>query len=96
MNKRLHALISGRVQSVGYRNFVEDTADMLNLTGWVRNLYSGEVEVVAEGEESILRQFSGIISTGPSLAHVNQYHEEYSPATNEFRDFAIRTTYISD
>jgi acylphosphatase len=96
MNKRLHAMISGRVQNVGYRNFVEDAADVLNLTGWVRNLYSGDVEVMAEGDEGILRQFSGIISTGPSLAHVNHYTEEYQPATGEFRDFTVRANYLSE
>ena len=96
MNKRLYAVITGRVQRVGYRDFVEDAADLLELTGWVRNLYNGDVEVVVEGEEPKLQQFSALISTGPSLAFVRNYTEDWSPATGEFRDFAIRVTSIGD
>lgn len=96
MIKRLHALINGRVQRVGFRDFVEDTADSLNISGWVRNLYSGEVEVTAEGEEADLRRFSALIAGGPSLAFVTDFREEWQPATGEFRGFQIRASFISD
>jgi len=46
---RLHAFVKGRVQGVGFRYFVLQSVEGLDLTGWVRNLYDGLVEVVAEG-----------------------------------------------
>jgi acylphosphatase len=93
---RLHAVIAGRVQQVGFRNFVEEAADNLHLSGWVRNLYSGEVEVVAEGSELQLQQLSALLKTGPQLAYIRDYQEDYSPATGEYRSFQVRSTYIGD
>ncbi len=93
---RLHAVITGRVQQVGFRNFAEEAADQLNLTGWVRNLYSGEVEIVAEGNERSLRQLSELLKAGPPMAFVRDYREEFSPATGEFRSFQVRSTFISE
>jgi len=93
---RLHAVITGRVQQVGFRNFVEEAADKLKLYGWVRNLYSGEVEVVAEGSEHSLRQLSELLKTGPSMAFIRDYREEILPATGEFHSFQVRSTFISE
>ncbi len=47
---RLHAVVEGHVQGVGFRYFVLTKAQHLNLTGWVRNTAEGNVEVMAEGE----------------------------------------------
>ena len=46
-----HVVVSGRVQGVGFRAFVEDTAVRLNLEGWVRNKHDGSVEAVFAGSE---------------------------------------------
>lgn len=96
MNKRLHLTINGRVQGVGFRSFVEDEADQLGLTGWVRNLYSGEVEVIAEGQEKDLSSFFERMKIGPSLCHIIEIKSEWLTATSEFRSFNIRSTYVSD
>ncbi len=96
MDKRIHAIVNGRVQGVGFRIFVEEEADKLGLTGWVRNLYSGEVEIVAEGEENLLVPFSEKIKQGPSLSYIRDFALEWLSATGEFRDFNIRSTFISD
>jgi len=96
MKKRLHAIIQGRVQRVGFRNFVEEIASQLEVTGWVRNLYSGEVEVVAEGEETQLIPFLAHISQGQPPAHVIDVKIEWEFATGEFSSFDIRTTWVSD
>jgi acylphosphatase len=48
-SSRLHAIIEGHVQGVGFRNFVQIIAKLIGVTGWVRNLYDGNVEVIAEG-----------------------------------------------
>jgi acylphosphatase len=96
MDKRLHAIVEGRVQGVGFRNFVEMQAVSLDLTGWVRNLYSGEVEVLVEGPESALEFFLHDLEAGPSHAHVQKVKAEWSPSQDEFSSFDIRTTWISD
>lgn len=64
-------LVSGRVQGVGYRYFVAREADALGVTGWVRNLPHGQVEVVAEGTVAQLATLEGRLWEGPPHAHVS-------------------------
>lgn len=64
-------LVQGRVQGVGYRYFVQREADVLGLTGFVRNLPDGNVEVVAEGGEPALAQLEARLREGPSFARVS-------------------------
>jgi acylphosphatase len=66
----VHYLIRGRVQGVGYRNFVLRRAAALGLVGWARNLPDGRVEVVARGEESTLSTFENLLVHGPPHAQV--------------------------
>lgn len=89
MQKRIHVFYSGRVQGVGFRFTTEDIARELGITGWVMNLRDGGVEVVAEAEESILKDF---------LSRIQQYFRSYirnaevrwEEAVGEFRDFVIK------
>ena len=87
---RLHLIISGRVQGVGFRFSAYDEAKDLGLAGWVRNLYSGEVEIVAEGSRENLRMLSAWAHLGPPSARVTKVREEWLDSTGEFRDFQIR------
>jgi acylphosphatase len=96
MNKRLHVIVSGRVQGVGFRSYVEYHAVALDLTGWVRNLYSGEVEVTVEGIEPALQFFLSDLERGPDMAHVTDLKVEWLPATGQYPSFDVRTTWISD
>ncbi len=70
MKRRLVALVSGRVQGVGYRAFAQRKARELGLTGYAENLPDGRVEVVAEGEEDDLKRFLEFLKQGPRLAEV--------------------------
>jgi acylphosphatase len=70
--RRRRYVISGRVQGVGYRQFTCDTARLLKIAGWVRNLPSGEVEAEAQAEEAILLNFEARLKNGPALAKVQQ------------------------
>lgn len=89
---RLHAIVEGRVQGVGFRAFVMDVAEMLPVTGWVRNRWDETVEVVAEGERPVLEKLLAALRRGPSAAYVSRVQEEWSAATGEFRDFRVKGT----
>lgn len=62
--------ISGRVQGVGYRAWVADEAERLNLSGWVRNLPDGDVEAVFSGPAATVEAMLGACRRGPALARV--------------------------
>jgi acylphosphatase len=64
-------LVQGRVQGVGYRYFVQREAEVLGVTGFVRNLPDGNVEVVAEGAEQAMAQLEARLREGPSFARVS-------------------------
>lgn len=89
---RLHAIIDGSVQGVGFRMFVLDHASALGLTGWVRNKYDGRVEVVAEGEMPELENLLEKLRLGPRSAFVTEVAKEWQPATGEFSNFGVRRT----
>jgi acylphosphatase len=87
---RLHLIISGRVQDVGFRFSGYDEAKDLALAGWVRNLPSGDVEIVVEGSRENLQMLAAWAHLGPPSAHVTKVREEWSDFTGEFTDFRIR------
>ena len=64
-------LISGRVQGVGFRYFVQKIAAQHGISGWVRNTQDGRVEIEAEGDAAAMRQFESGAATGPAGAHVD-------------------------
>ena len=88
--KRICVVYSGRVQGVGFRFTTESTALSLNLTGWVKNLADGCVEVVCEGEEAKLVQFLEKMGQGPMKPYIHGMKTDWSEASGEFRDFTIR------
>lgn len=77
--KARRALVTGRVQGVGYRFFAERTARELGVRGWVRNLPDGSVETVAEGEEGAILRFFERLREGPRGAQVEALAEEERP-----------------
>lgn len=89
---RLHAVVEGHVQGVGFRYFVVDRAASLRLTGWVRNTLEGDVEVTAEGERIALEMLLDGLRRGPRSAFVLNIREEWLPATGEFNHFDVRST----
>jgi acylphosphatase len=87
---RLHALITGRVQGVGFRYFALREARRLGLTGFVRNLRSGQVEIVAEGEQSDLDHLQSLLEEGPDGAHVTNVQASAQDYRQEFESFDVR------
>lgn len=92
MKARFHAVISGRVQGVAFRFFAQHVASMLGATGWVRNLYDGRVEVVAEGDREKLEAFLEELRKGPRLARVEKVDVVWEEFQDEFSDFSIKFT----
>jgi acylphosphatase len=66
-------VIGGRVQGVGFRYFALDAAAREGITGWVRNLANGGVEIVAEGEAEAIARFEHAVRHGPSHARVEEF-----------------------
>jgi acylphosphatase len=85
----LRVYISGKVQGVSFRGFARRCAAELGLTGWVRNLYDGRVEVLAEGERLNLEVLSERLKIGPSSARVDKLDVGWESYTGEFPDFKV-------
>jgi acylphosphatase len=71
-----HVMISGRVQGVGYRAWVESEATARGLEGWVRNRRDGSVEAVFSGAEDVVSEMIAACRRGPSSARVDKVHED--------------------
>ena len=91
-NRRVHALVTGRVQGVGFRATTHQAALQLALAGWVRNLQDGRVEVVAEGEQESLEAFVAFLHRGPRLARVVNVSVQWGAARGESQPFAVKST----
>lgn len=87
--KRIHIFVSGRVQKVFYRGTAEIKARKYKLTGWVRNLEDGRVELVAEGKERALKKLLKWSEKGSDAALVKKVDFEWDEYTGEFDDFNI-------
>jgi acylphosphatase len=88
---RLVVRIEGRVQGVGYRMFVRERAVALGLSGWVRNLPSGDVDLEAEGPRAVLERLLRELRSGPPASRVLHVHAEWAPARGT-NGFEIRRT----
>ncbi len=86
---RLHMIVWGRVQGVWFRESTRAMAERLGLTGTVRNLPTGEVEIVVEGPNLHVKMLEAWAHQGPPNARVDGKKVRYSPATGEFRDFRV-------
>jgi acylphosphatase len=86
---RVHVLIDGQVQGVAFRYFADKYANRLGLSGWVKNLSDGRVEVVAEGPAADVDQFLERLKEGPRLAVVERFDVTRELATGEFSGFRV-------
>ena len=92
MLSRVHVFVSGRVQGVAYRYFVERRAAEIPVTGWVRNLRDGRVEIMAEGEKAYLEGFLGVLRQGPRMANVDDLDILWEEYRGDYEDFRIQFT----
>ena len=88
--RRIRLIIRGRVQGVWYRGSAQEIARELGLTGWVRNLRDGSVELVAEGKGPALDAFKAWCREGPPLARVYDIFEEQITPCGKPASFEVR------
>ena len=87
--ERLHAVIHGDVQGVGFRYFITRHAQASGLRGWVRNRSDGGVELVAEGERSDLDALLTAAREGPRHARVVSVDAQWSEARGGLEPFGL-------
>ena len=87
--KRLHVLYSGRVQGVGFRYTAKTVAMGFEVTGVVRNLADGRVEMIAEGLKDELEGFQQAIRESGLGSLIGREDVNWEDAKNEFRGFEI-------
>lgn len=89
MLKRVHLLISGKVQGVFFRVYAKQKAEEFGLTGWVKNAPNGKVEILAEGDEKDLKELARWCYNGPSGARVEKTTVKWEDYKGEFNEFKI-------
>jgi acylphosphatase len=87
--KQLQLIVRGRVQGTYFRASTQREARRLGLGGWVRNRSDGSVEIVAEGEETSIRELHGWAQKGPSAARVDRVDTRWKSYSGEYADFRI-------
>jgi len=88
--EQVHILYSGRVQGVGFRFSVHRYAKRLQLTGWVKNLVNGEVEIIAEGSRENLATLCSQIENHFE-GNIKDKSINYRPAEGRYQEFLITT-----
>jgi acylphosphatase len=89
MKSSVHIVVSGMVQGVGFRYFILHHARQLGLTGWVRNLPNGDVEIQAEGNREFVESLVTYARRGPRLAVVSNVRVEWKEPSNQLTSFEI-------
>ena len=89
---RINARIEGRVQGVGFRYHTWEIANRLGVNGWVRNRWDGSVEVLAEGEKTVLDELIAKLWKGPRTAFVTHVKVDKDKPTGEFDQFSMEKT----
>lgn len=88
--RRVHVIVSGRVQGVFYRDSLRRRADELGVSGWVRNTEDGRVEAVFEGAAAAVKTAVDYAREGPPFARVSDIELVEEPATGKHGGFEIR------
>lgn len=86
----IYCVVSGKVQNVRYRDYVQVSASELGLTGWVRNLSDGTVAVCAQGLPDNLKEFVEYLHEGSLNAKVEAVSVDWRTAKTAFDDFSIQ------
>ena len=89
VKKRMEVIFSGTVQGVGFRYTTQSISRQFPVTGFVRNLASGKVEVVAEAEEDILKEFLSMIRGSSMSPNIKEIEAKWKNPENTYKTFSI-------
>ena len=89
MFPEIYCVVSGTVQRVGYRDFVEQYAKEHELFGWVKNTEKGEVEILLQGIIDDLKDAIEALNRGPSLARVDSVSVDWRTPVELFDEFKV-------
>jgi acylphosphatase len=81
--RRIHVIVTGRVQGVFFRKTTVQEAERLGLSGWVKNRSDGKVEIEAEGTDEALDAFLAFCRRGPEHARVDELAVAHHPARGD-------------
>jgi len=87
--ERANLVVSGCVQGVFFRAHTQREAAVLGLTGWVRNLNDGRVEILVEGEKEKVEGLISAVREGPPMSNVEAVDVSWMEYRREFADFRI-------
>ncbi len=87
--KRIHLIISGHVQGVGFRYFCLEQAKRLGLVGYARNQKDGSVEVEAQGPDNKLEQFINDLSKAPRHARITNIERAEAVVSSSEKEFQV-------
>ena len=87
--KCIKAIVSGVVQGVNYRYFCYQNATEMNIKGYAKNLYNGDVEVIANGEDGLINDFINLLRVGPRASKVSSVQVEELDPCEEYSDFSV-------
>lgn len=90
MTRSYHCVVTGKVQGIFLRAWVNDQAAALNLNGWVRNLDEGKVEVLLQGDEINVAEMRTRLLVGPPLSQISDVKCEWMDYDTEHKGFEIR------
>lgn len=90
MKKQINIKVYGLVQGVLFRSNAKEIVDSFGLTGYVKNNWNGNVEIIAEGDEEKLKKIAEWAKKGPSSARVDKIDIKWKKYTGKFLGFEIK------
>jgi acylphosphatase len=87
--KKIHIFYSGNVQGIGFRYIAKQLADKYRIVGWIKNTADDKVELVALGEEKILKDFLNKINQNFS-GYIKDVNLQWQESAGEFKDFSVK------
>jgi acylphosphatase len=90
IESRAEIVASGLVQGVGFRYFIQRNAEALGLRGYTKNLVTGDVVAVVEGDKEKIERLYERVKEGPSRSSVKDCKVEWGEFKDEFTDFGIK------
>lgn len=85
----MHAVISGKVQGVAYRTYVQEAATNLGLVGYVKNAPDGTVFVLAQGIPDILKEFVEYLNEGSLMSKVDGVAVDWRSVSATYGEFSV-------